>query len=55
MKYTNRFEKIKSLEEAMTHIKDGTTLMYGGFGGVGTSPLLIDAIIKKGEIGRAHV
>lgn len=48
MKYTNRFEKIKSLEEAMTHIKDGTTLMYGGFGGVGTSPLLIDAIIKKG-------
>jgi len=46
--YTNRFGKIKSLEEAMVHIKDGITLMYGGFGGVGTSPLLIEAIVKKG-------
>lgn len=43
----NTFGKIKSLDEAMAYIKDETILMYGGFGGVGTSPLLIDEIVKK--------
>ena len=43
----NTFGKIKKIDEAMRHIKDQTLLMYGGFGGVGTSPLLIDEIIKK--------
>ena len=43
----NRFGKVKTLSEAMEHITDGITLMYGGFGGVGTSPLLIDAMYRK--------
>ena len=43
----NRFGKVRTLAEAMEHITDGITLMYGGFGGVGTSPLLIDAILRK--------
>lgn len=47
MEVVNDFGKIKSLNEAMEYIKDGMTVMIPGFGGVGTSPLLIDAIIKK--------
>jgi len=43
----NIFGKIKGIDEAMTYIKDNTILMYGGFGGVGTSPLLINEIVKK--------
>ena len=43
----NIFGKIKTVEEAMTYIKDQTVLMFGGFGGVGTSPLLIEEIVKK--------
>lgn len=46
--YENTFNKIKSLDVALSHIHDGITLMYGGFGGVGTSPLLIDGIVTKG-------
>jgi len=48
MAITNDFGKIKSLSEAMEYIKDGITIMVPGFGGVGASPMLIDAIIKKG-------
>jgi len=44
----NIFDKIKTLDQALEYITDGCTLMYGGFGGVGTSPLLIEGIIKKG-------
>ncbi|AMA74277.1 CoA transferase subunit A [Aneurinibacillus thermoaerophilus] len=40
--------KVVSLEEALTHITDGITLMYGGFGGIGSPPTLIDGILKKG-------
>lgn len=43
----NIFSKIKSIDDAMMYIKDRTILMYGGFGGVGTSPLLIDEIVRK--------
>lgn len=39
--------KIKSLEEALQHISDGCTLMFGGFGGVGTPPTLVDGILQK--------
>jgi acetate CoA/acetoacetate CoA-transferase alpha subunit len=48
MEIANDFGKIKTLSEAMEYIKDGITIMVPGFGGVGASPMLIDAIIKKG-------
>ncbi|MCY9006865.1 CoA transferase subunit A [Peribacillus frigoritolerans] len=40
--------KIVTLEEALEHISDGCTLMYGGFGGVGTPPTLVQGILDKG-------
>ncbi|SIQ03515.1 6-acetamido-3-oxohexanoate:acetyl-CoA CoA transferase alpha subunit [Peribacillus simplex] len=40
--------KIVTMEEALEHISDGCTLMYGGFGGVGTPPTLIQGILAKG-------
>lgn len=40
--------KVATLEEALTYINDGCTLMYGGFGGVGTPPTLIHGILDKG-------
>lgn len=43
----NQYNKIKTLEYAMKYIKNGTTLMCGGFGGVGTSPLITKAIYEK--------
>ncbi|MFT8349777.1 acetate CoA-transferase subunit alpha [Clostridium saccharoperbutylacetonicum] len=40
-------EKVKSIDEVMEYIKDGMTIMVGGFMGVGTPEMLIDAIVKK--------
>ncbi|MGE7183933.1 CoA transferase subunit A [Peribacillus sp. NPDC006672] len=40
--------KIVTMEEALEHISDGCTLMYGGFGGVGTPPSLVQGILAKG-------
>ncbi|ASS95635.1 MULTISPECIES: CoA transferase subunit A [Peribacillus] len=40
--------KIVTMEEALEHISDGCTLMYGGFGGVGTPPTLVQGILAKG-------
>ncbi|SEO95890.1 CoA transferase subunit A [Paenibacillus sp. OV219] len=40
--------KQRSLEEALSWITDGCTLMYGGFGGIGTPPTLIEGILDKG-------
>jgi acetate CoA/acetoacetate CoA-transferase alpha subunit len=39
--------KVGSLEEAMLKIYDGCSLMFGGFGGVGNPPTLINGIIEK--------
>lgn len=39
--------KIVSIEEAIANIKDGMTIMIGGFMNVGTPQKLIDAIIEK--------
>ena len=44
----NRFNKIKTIEEAMKHVTDGCTILIAGFGGIGSSYDLIQAIIKKG-------
>ncbi|WP_268795860.1 CoA transferase subunit A [Paenibacillus sp. Root444D2] len=40
--------KVSTLEEALLAITDGCTLMYGGFGGIGTPPTLIEGILQKG-------
>ena len=46
----NKFGKIKSIEEAMTHVTDGCTIMIAGFGGIGSSYDLIQAIIKAAKL-----
>lgn len=40
--------KIVSVQEAVSHINDGCSIMIGGFLGCGTSELLMDAIVEKG-------
>ncbi|AQS57139.1 CoA transferase subunit A [Novibacillus thermophilus] len=40
--------KVGEIGEALDRIRDGCTLMYGGFGGVGTPPTLVDGILAKG-------
>ena len=47
MAVKNVYDKIKPLEKALEVITDGISLLYGGFGGCGTSPLLVDAIFRK--------
>lgn len=46
--------KVCSIDEALAHIHDGITLMYGGFGGVGNPPTLINGILDKG-VGDLHL
>lgn len=40
--------KVDSLEKALSYITDGCVLMFGGFGGVGNPPTLINGIYEKG-------
>ena len=40
--------KVISVKEAASFVKDGSSVMVGGFLGVGTSELLIDAIVESG-------
>lgn len=40
--------KCVSVQEALEHVKDGMTIMVGGFLGVGSPALLIDALVSKG-------
>lgn len=39
--------KVVSVEQAIEQIKDGDTIMVGGFGGNGSPHTLIDALVKK--------
>lgn len=39
--------KIKTADEAVSGIKDGMTIMVGGFLGTGTPECLIDALVKR--------
>lgn len=41
-------KKIITVMEALDHIQDGCSIMVGGFLGVGTPEILIDAIVEKG-------
>jgi acetate CoA/acetoacetate CoA-transferase alpha subunit len=42
------FNKIITIEQAMNYFHDGISLIAGGFGGIGTAPSLIEALIQKG-------
>jgi len=41
-------KKIVTMDEALSHIKDGMTIFIGGFLGVGTPEKIIDALVEKG-------
>lgn len=41
-------KKLMNVEEAASHIKDGMTVMLGGFLGVGSPNVMIDKIIENG-------
>lgn len=45
---TKRINKVGSIVEAVSHIHDGSSIMFGGFGGVGNPPTLINAMLEKG-------
>ncbi|TYR81179.1 CoA transferase subunit A [Priestia megaterium] len=45
----NSFGKIIAIEEAASYIKSGMTIMFGGFGGVGTAPTIIDVVLSGSE------
>lgn len=41
-------DKVKTLEEAISKIQDGATVMVGGFLGCGTPEMLVDALVERG-------
>lgn len=41
-------DKIRTLDEAMSYIKDGMTIMIGGFMAAGTPEAFMDALVAKG-------
>ncbi|MCM3671811.1 CoA transferase subunit A [Mesobacillus maritimus] len=43
----NPFGKIATLEQALAFFKEEMTVMFGGFGGVGSPPNLIEGILAK--------
>ena len=45
---TNTFGKLKTIQDVMPFFHDGMTLMFGGFGGIGSPPSLIQAMLDKG-------
>jgi acetate CoA/acetoacetate CoA-transferase alpha subunit len=44
----NIFDKVTSYEKVQPLFFDGMTLLFGGFGGVGTPPGLVDCLIESG-------
>lgn len=44
----NLFNKVTDYQAVRSEFFDGMTLLYGGFGGVGTPPSLIDSLIETG-------
>ncbi|MGI8315565.1 CoA transferase subunit A [Halobacillus mangrovi] len=43
-----RINKVATVEQVISHFKDGSSIMYGGFGGIGNPPTIINAILEKG-------
>lgn len=44
----NAFNKIITIEQAMENFHDGMTIIFGGFGGIGSPPTIIDGLLEKG-------
>ena len=44
----NHFDKVTDYEKVASLFFDGMTLLFGGFGGVGTPPSIIDCLIETG-------
>lgn len=44
----NRFNKITTVEKVLDLFHDGGTIMFGGFGGVGSPPSIIEGLLNKG-------
>ncbi|KAB2495991.1 CoA transferase subunit A [Priestia endophytica] len=44
----NVYGKIVSVQEALSHIKSHSTVMFGGFGGIGSPPTLIQGMVDTG-------
>ncbi|MBU8569294.1 CoA transferase subunit A [Bacillus subtilis] len=42
------FQKAIGIDTAIADVRDGSVLMFGGFGGVGSPPSLIEAILDSG-------
>lgn len=47
--------KVQSVQDAVKHIKSGSSLMVGGFGGIGNPPTLIKAILESDIDGLALI
>jgi len=43
----NPFGKITTVEHVMDFFHDGMSIMFGGFGGIGSPPTIIEGILKK--------
>ena len=43
----NPYGKITNVEQIMDFFHDGMSIMFGGFGGVGSPPTIIDGILNK--------
>ena len=48
-------KKVMSMDEAISHIQDGMTIMIGGFLACGSPHKIIDAIIEKERSRRTYV
>lgn len=47
-KRVKKMNKVGSLDDALVSIQNGCSIMFGGFGGVGNPPTLINGILQKG-------
>ncbi|KSU89007.1 CoA transferase subunit A [Priestia flexa] len=43
----NRFHKMIKSTDVMSYVQNDMTIMFGGFGGVGTAPTVIEEILKS--------
>lgn len=50
-KRVKKMNKVGSLDDALVSIQNGCSIMFGGFGGVGNPPTLINGILQKGVKG----
>jgi acetate CoA/acetoacetate CoA-transferase alpha subunit len=48
LEWGENMNKVGAIQEALHYIHDGSTILFGGFGGVGTPPTLVQAILDKG-------